>query len=956
MALGESRKCPKCGAEVRPTAAGLCPACLFRGALQNEETVGGASEDLEIDPLTAVAHDSFGSYHPVRVLGRGGMGVVFLARQTGALDRDVALKVLKNDFDTRTQAASFAREKQTLAKLRHPHIVHVFDAGVSAFLRPYFVMELVHGLPITQHCEQNRLSVAERILLFRQVCDALDYAHGNGVVHRDLKPSNVLVAVEEGGDGMPVARVKVIDFGIAKFVSGAAGGTMPSLLTREGKLAGTPGYMSPEQAGLIAAEAGPRSDVYSLGALLYEMLSGQPALEMPDGETVGAMMAILEIIRDHDPPLLSERVRQDPTLRGQLKGDLEAIVSKALAKDPDRRYETAGGLSADLLRYLEHRPVTARPPGLLYRASKWRRRNRGTFWALATVPALLALIAIGLFFWSRAARPPGLLSPLSQIPFSTLPGIQQNPTFSPDGRQVAFNWNGPDQKNWDIYLSAGAGEPPRRLTTDPLDDTSPRWSPKGDEIAFVRSQPGKGGRLMLIDPASGREQTLLQLHAEYAWFTTSLDWSPDGKWIVFVDRLAGDPQDTLSIVNRLTRERHVLTHAQKGLEDMQPAFSASGQVVYVRDDGVGSAIYLQKLTATMQPAGAPFQVVYGGTFPAWFPNGDLIYRSFRGSSFRLWRMPAKAGAAPQMLPAFGDNILQAVVSRDGKRLIAARRLSDIDLLRYTLKADGTVQGPQRFAPTTVDEFAPMVSPDGTKVAFVSYRAGGYHLWIANPDGSDARRLTGEPGAELVRWSADGRRIYFTSRDLGSVRRFSVDVANGEEAREADFPVFSGFSPDGKWALVDRDAAMTPGVYRFATEESGNGKLQKLVDGPAYHPNLDPDGVWVYFTKVHAGRGALWRVRFDGSAGPEEFLPEVYAPWFQPTRRGMFFTRPGPGPNSDRQTLVLLQNDGRMITVGDLPSPLAHDRLLGATPNGDTVYVPVQVKEGVDLLLSELPPL
>ncbi|HLK65843.1 MAG TPA: protein kinase [Bryobacteraceae bacterium] len=952
----ESGVCPKCGTEVDSTVAGLCPACLFRGAVAGEETfTGPSSAGLVIDPLTALAGDSFGSYRPVRVLGHGGMGVVFLARQSGVLERDVALKVLKNDFDTRSIAASFAREKQTLARLHHPNIVNVFDAGVSAFLRPYFVMEIVQGLPITSHSRQYQLTVAERLSLFLQVCDAVDHAHRHGVVHRDLKPSNVLVTVEPSGREKPLARAKVIDFGIAKIMAGAQDGTPASLLTKDGKLAGTPGYMSPEQAGLIPVEAGPRSDVYSLGAMLYELLCGRPAFDLPEGTAAGSMMAILAAIRDHDPPLLSERAGDNAELRRQLKGDLETIVSKALAKDPSRRYESAGALAADLTRHLEHRPVMARPDGVLYRISKWRRRNpvAATALTVAATATVVSLLVAGLF-WNRGAAGSAPLVPVSQVPFSALPGIQQNPTFSPDGRQVAFNWNGPDQQNWDIYISSGPGEPPRRLTSDPLDDVSPSWSPKGNEIAFVRSRPGHGGRLMVIDPVSGREEELLQLHSQHAWFTTSLDWSPDGKWIVVLDRPPGDPQDGLHLVNRATGERHVLTRPQKGLEDMQPMFSPRGQVAFVRDDGIGAAVYVQKLTAAMQPAGPPTQAVYSATFPAWFPNGDLLFHSFRGSSFRLWRTQLKADAPLQVLPAFGDNILQAVVSRDGRKLIASRRLGDIDLVRYTLAPNGNFQGPARFAPTTVDEFAPMVSPEGDKVAFISYRAGGYHLWTANLDGSDARRLSAEPGAELVRWSPDGQKIYFTSRDLGSSRHFSVDVRTGQLTREPDFPVYSGFSPDGKWALVDRNEKLVPGVYRVPMGAVGKPAMQKLVEGPAFHPALDPDGVWVYYTKVPSGRGELWRIRFNGSAPPEIALPEVYSPWFLPTRRRLFFTRPQGGSEPRLQTL-LFQKEGRVVKVADLPSPIAGNRLLGGSPDGTTVLVPLQVKEGVELVLSELPP-
>lgn len=944
------RVCPKCGAAVESEIGNLCPACLIRGAMGGETTL---SDPPTSDPLTALAGDSFGNYNPIRVLGHGGMGVVFLAEQTGALRRQVALKVLKTDFDTRAIAQGFTREKQTLARLHHPNIVHVFDAGVSAFLRPYFVMEVVEGLPITRYADENGLTVGERVALFLQVCDALEHAHAQGILHRDLKPSNVLVAL---------GHVKVIDFGIAKIMAGIDQGlaTQRSLLTSEGRLAGTPGYMSPEQAGLLAAEVSPPSDVYSLGAILYELLAGKPALDLTrwtSGDGSGSILALLQAIRDQEPPLLSARVRDNPGLARKLKGDLEAIAAMALAKDPAHRYQTVSALAADLRGWLEHRPVSARRLDLRYRFDKWRRRNRVAATAAAVALAVgLGSLAVSAFLWKRRPSAPAALAPVSQVPYSTLDGFQQDPTFSPDGRQVAFNWNGPDQKNFDIYVSSGPGEPPHRLTTDPLDDVSPSWSPKGNEIAFVRATPGGGGRLMVIDPSNGREQELLRLLSPHGSFTTSLDWSPDGQWIVFLDRLPGDPQDGLHLLNRATGERRLLTRPSKGLEDMQPVFSAQGQIAFVRDDTVGAGVMVQKLTRDMRPEGGPEQAVYSATFPAWLPNGDLLFTSFRGGATRLWRTQSKPGGSPQLLPAFGDRIVQAVVSRDGRRLITVKRILDIDLVRYTLQADGSVRGPERFAPTNVEEYGPWVSPDGSRVAFVSYRAGGYHLWIANIDGTGIRRLSSEPGAELVRWSPDGQKIYYTSRDLGMIHRYLIDPRTGEQTPQPEFPVYSGFSPDGKWALVDRDEHRNPGIFRIAMPgpSAPHPALERLAEGFADHPMLDPDGVWVYFNRVHRGAGPLFRVRFDHTAPPEVFLPEVYAPWFLPTREGVYFTRP-QAANPALHTLLFKRfAGGRILTIADLPAPLPGNRQFGGTLDGRTVLIPLQVKQGAELVLWELP--
>jgi serine/threonine protein kinase len=312
----------------------------------------------------------------------------------------VAVKVIKPGMDSRQVLARFEAERQALALMDHPSIAKVLDAGATDQGRPYFVMELVKGVPITQFCDERRLTPLERLELAIPVCQAVQHAHQKGVIHRDLKPSNVLVGLY---DGVPVP--KVIDFGVAK----AAGQklTEATLFTGFGAVVGTPEYMSPEQAQLDNLDVDTRSDVYALGVLLYELLTGTTPLNRKRLKEA-AVLEVLRVIREEEPPRPSTRLStteelpsiaacrniEPRRLSSLVRGELDWIVMKALEKDRNRRYETASGLAADLRRYLDDEPVQACPPSAGYRFRKFARRNRRAM-LTAAILALMLLAAIG---------------------------------------------------------------------------------------------------------------------------------------------------------------------------------------------------------------------------------------------------------------------------------------------------------------------------------------------------------------------------------------------------------------------------------------------------------------------------------------------------------------------------------------------------------------------------------
>jgi eukaryotic-like serine/threonine-protein kinase len=363
----------------------------------------GAAEALERD----ATGQTVGPYKLLEKLGEGGCGVVYVAEQTEPVRRRVALKVIKLGMDTKDFVARFEAERQALAMMDHPNIARVLDAGATEMGRPYFVMELVRGIKITDYCDQGNLSTKDRLDLFIKVCHAIQHAHQKGIIHRDIKPSNILVTLH---DGVPVP--KVIDFGIAKATEGRL--TDATVYTQLHQFIGTPAYMSPEQAEMSGLDIDTRSDIYSLGVLLYELLTGRTPFD--PAELLAAGLDLLrKTIREKEPQRPSTKLaslkvdeltttarrRSSDTARliHLLRGDLDWIVMKCLEKDRTRRYETANGLAADLKRHLSDEPVVARPPSAVYRLRKTVRRNKLVFASGAAVAAAL-LVALVFSSWS----------------------------------------------------------------------------------------------------------------------------------------------------------------------------------------------------------------------------------------------------------------------------------------------------------------------------------------------------------------------------------------------------------------------------------------------------------------------------------------------------------------------------------------------------------------------------
>jgi len=533
------------------------------------------------------------------------------------------------------------------------------------------------------------------------------------------------------------------------------------------------------------------------------------------------------------------------------------------------------------------------------------RRASPLRWVAAAVG--IALIAAGL--WLRFGPRPSPYPTPRIVPLTSDPGVEMHPSFSPDGTQVVYAWNGEKQDNYDIYVKHIESGDRLRLTTDPAYELSPAWSPDGRWIAFLRALAGEKTGVFLVSPLGGREQKLADLYApQVALGLVSLGpylaWSADGQWLAVVDRESPTGPWGLYLLSVLKREKRRLTSLPTPFfGDFDPAFSPDGRTlafVRHRSHGVGD-LHLQALTADLRPRGEPVRLTTGVRFagsPVWTPNGrEIVYAA--GASWLdcdIWRVAVPGPAASQRL-AFGEGVGSLAMSRQGTRLVYGRESRDYNLWRLELARPGVAAGsPVRLASSTRVDWFPSYSPDGRKICFSSNRSGNYELFVGDADGSHAAPVAGTSSdfIGVTRWSPDGRRIVLASSREGQ-RDLQLINADGSQPRwltsHPGDDVFPVWSRDGKWIYFgsNRSGEFQAWKIRADPEDAPREPVQVTKSG-AYAAAFESlDGRFLYYTRAR-GVTSLWKVPIEG--GQETLVTEPVFSWdWAVAKEGVYCTRP-----------------------------------------------------------------
>jgi len=772
--------------------------------------------------------DMVGRYRIEAKLGEGGMGVVYRARDIH-LDRLVAVKVLPADMVADpARKRRFVQEAKAASALNHPNIITIHDFAEERG-KQFIVMEYVPGKALDRLIPQRGMRLAESLKYSIQIADALAKAHAAGIVHRDLKPANIMVTDE--------SVVKVLDFGVAKLTeapTGTGDGTRTEHdRTEAGLIVGTISYMSPEQAEGKLVDA--RSDIFSFGAVLYEMVTGQKAFH---GDSRASTLAA---VLTQEPIPLSEAGTDVPQ-------ELERLIGRCLRKDRERRLQHASDLKVALLDLKEESDS-----GRLVTARSKRPRPPRRWWRWAGPAAgVVGLAAAGWLLIPRTRSNP---APFVVKPITSYQGLAGDPSFSPDGSQVVFSWNGEKQDNFDIYVKLVDSGAPLRLTTNPSADDNPAWSPDGRQIAFLRDAGDGGEELMLISPLGGVERKLADLHrgVNAAWWTSPA-WTPDSKFVAVRDDTA------IVLVSVEDGEKRKLTSPPAGWAgDWSPTVSPDGRTLAFERmrNGPTSDIILARVSdgATSRQLTHDNRVILG---LAWTPEGKaIVFSSNRAGEKTLWRIPA-SGGTPERLPSVGPDVIYPAISRQGFRAAFVRNSSRTSFWRLDLSPEGLRRPAVRVVASTRDDNAPMISPDGNHIAFDSDRSGSQEVWVSDSQGANAVQLTSMGFARDPYWSPDGRNIAFEGRP-GERSLIFVISAGGGRPRQLNSE--EGYKPswsrDGRWIYFFVRHAGTVQTWKVPVEGGNAIQVTKRGGGPGIE---SVDGKYFYY---HMTSQELWKVPVEG---------------------------------------------------------------------------------------------
>ena len=886
-------------------------------------------------------------YRILEKLGGGGMGVVYAAEDL-KLGRRVALKFLPEEISREPQAVErFRREARAASALNHPHICTIHDIDEHEG-QLFIVMEMMEGQTLKHRLEGAPIKVDQFLELAIQIADALEAAHGKGIVHRDIKPANVFLTT--------LGQAKVLDFGLAKLgfepkrgegsagVSSRATATADAHLTSPGLTVGTIAYMSPEQARAESLDG--RSDLFSVGALLYEMATGRQAFS-------GTSSAVVfDAILNRTPPGPSR-------LNPELPMELEHILSKALEKDRELRYQTASELRSDLRRLkrdLNSGKATAiaaeGPP-----VSRGWRLMRGQ-WAW---PAALLVVAIAGATWLYRARldSRGAAAPPRTVPLTSFSGHEVEPALSPDGKQVAFVWDGGSRGNADVYVKLVDAGTPLRLTTDPASDKYPAWSPDGRYIAFLRFS-GSERAVFIVPALGGPERKLCAVHGgidQPLFFPTKDDlaWSPDGKSLAVPDAISPEEPSSIFLVSVETGEKRRLTSPPAtSVGDTFPAFSPDGvTLAFVRS----STFFADDIHLVAVNGGEPRRATFDGRAIgglAWTPDGaSIVFASTRGgSSFKLWRILA-SGGPPEPLTVGGEDASEPTIS--GHRLAYVHSFADANIWRIAIPTSREPPAqPTRLIASTRLDFGPQFSPDGKRIAFTSDRAGGYAIWVCEHDGSNPAQMTSFSGVNVgtPRWSPDGRQIAFDGGPEGHLGIYVVRSEGGQPRRlttGASNDAVASWSRDGRRIYFGSDRSGTNQVWKMPAE---GGQAVQVTRKGGFAAFESADAKTIFYAKGRTAPG-IWKTAVTG--GEEipvvESLPGGYWGYWALVNEGIYFVDPKAEAGPTLQFLSFATGRKTRLAVFD-KEPLQYASGIAVSPDGRWLLYTQMDQSGSDLMLVD----
>jgi eukaryotic-like serine/threonine-protein kinase len=792
-----------------------------------------------------------GPYEITGTLGEGGMGAVYRAHDP-RLGREVAVKVLREEATAdKDRLDRFIQEAKAASVLNHPNIVTVHDIGTQGDV-VYMVMELVTGRPLNELVPTGGFSAAEVVRIGMEIADACAVAHARQIVHRDLKPANVMMQAD--------GRVKVLDFGLAKIIEQSSDAkTMTQ--TAAGTILGTVAYMSPEQAEGKPLDA--RTDIFSLGALLYEISTGNRAFP---GDSQASVFA--SVLKEDPPP--------PEDVRSGMPPELGRVIMRCLRKDPARRVQSMADLRAaleELKDELSSGKLGSGAVGSSSRPTPAAQPSRRV--SLARMIGLAVLIigvpAAGYVFWQSTQTPSARENvQLLPVPLTTYPGSETNASFSPDGNQIAFAWDGEKQDNPDIYVKLVGPGTALRLTTSPLTDAYPRWSPDGRQIAFVRYISANQVSLFTIPSLGGAERRLGDFFTRIAITRfVYLAWTADSKFIILAGaQTATDPSHLLRVALE-TGEATMLVRAEAGSDGYYSVdVSPDGRRLAAAQDRTGTdVIEVFDLSADGQATNSRlFTDVTNAVDVRWTGDSrDVVFRRSVNNPGPLYRLSTSTGSVTPMMWV-GPGASAPEISEKAHRLVFTRNVRDTNIWRLAL-GTGPLPVLDKLAVSSFREVAPQYSPDGKRLVFHSNRGGSVQIWVADADGSKAEQLTSMDEVATTgtaRWSPDGTQISFDSNaGSGGYHIYVIDARGGQPraiTTGATRNFVTCWSRDGRWIYFTSDRSGRLEIWRALATGGGHEQVTKTG---AESPMISPDGRWLYF--IRRDGDSLWRVPIGGGA-------------------------------------------------------------------------------------------